>query len=53
MIMPSLPVTIPFAVVFAIGLLKYMPSNWMCDPKYFPFPLGEWSGQEMEWSWRH
>ena len=25
----------------------------MCDPKYLPFPLGEWTGQEMEWSWRH
>ena len=35
------------------GLLKYMPSNWVCDPKYLPFPLGEWTGQEMEWSWRH
>ena len=34
------------------GLLKYMPSNWVCDPKYLPFPLGEWIGQEMEWSWR-
>ena len=34
------------------GLLKYMPSNWVCDPKYFSFPLGEWTGQEMEWSWR-
>ena len=34
-------------------LLKYMPSNWVCDPKDFPFPLGEWSGAEMEWSWRH
>ena len=29
-----------------------MPSNWVCDPKYFPFPLGEWTGQEMEWNWR-
>ena len=35
------------------GLLKYIPSNWVCDPKDFPFPLGEWSGAEMEWSWRH
>ena len=35
------------------GLLKYMPSNWVCDPRYLPFPLGEWIGQEMEWSWRH
>ena len=35
------------------GLLKYMPSNWVCDPKDFPFPLGEWSGAKMEWSWRH
>ena len=35
------------------GLLKYMPSNWMCDPKDFPFPLNEWHGSEMEWSWRH
>ena len=34
------------------GLLKYMPSNWVYDPKYFPFPLGEWTDQEMEWSWR-
>ena len=30
-----------------------MPSNWVCDPKYFPFPLGEWTDVEMEWSWRH
>ena len=29
-----------------------MPSNWVCDPKYFPFPLGEWTSQDMEWSWR-
>ena len=25
----------------------------MCDLRYLPFPLGEWIGQEMEWSWRH
>ena len=30
-----------------------MPSNWVCDPKHFPFALGEWDGTKMEWSWRH
>ena len=30
-----------------------MPSNWVCDPKDFPFALGKWDGAEMEWSWRH
>ena len=34
-------------------LLKNMPSNWVCDPKDFPFPLGEWTGIEIIWSWRH
>ena len=35
------------------GLLKYMPSNWVCDLQDFPFALGEWDGADMEWSWRH
>ena len=35
------------------GLLKYMSSNWVSDPNDFPFPLGEWTGAKMEWSWRH
>ena len=35
------------------GLLKYMPSNWVCDPRDFQFALGEWDGAELEWSWRH
>ena len=32
------------------GLLKYMPSNSVCDPKDFSFPLGEWTSAKIEWS---
>ena len=32
------------------GLLQYMPTNWVCNPKDFPFALGELDGAEMEWS---
>ena len=35
------------------GLLQYMPTYWMSNPKDFPFALGAWNGAEMEWSWRH
>ena len=34
------------------GLRDFMPSHWVYSPYDFGFPLGEYDGQEVEWSWQ-
>lgn len=35
------------------GLKDYMPSHWVYSPYDFTFPLEDYDGKEVEWSWKY